>query len=168
MELLRKVVHYLCTKLTSNRKLQPHILRCVLAHCVTEPVLCTSKSLCGLSLFVSISLICFISYESNSVLVYFGTKRRQKTISHMKQNQIGILSNIAEKQNYNPICALPCPAGQGRAGQGTKNLMSHFQSRAGQDRTGQGSRAGQGQKMCPVAISAFYCFFLSYFYSSIQ
>jgi len=42
-------------------------------------------------------------------------KRREKALSHMKLNQIVILSNIAEKQNYNPIFALLCSAGQGRA-----------------------------------------------------
>ena len=161
MELLRKVVHYLCTKLTSNRKLQPHILRCVLAHCVTEPVLCTSKSLCGLSLFVSISLICFISYESNSVLVYFGTKRRQKTISHMKQNQIGILSNIAEKQNYNPIFALPCPALSCRAGQGRAGHKKFDESFLEQGRAGQDRAAGQGRaKKCALWPSLIYTYLI--------
>jgi hypothetical protein len=68
----------------------------------------------------------------------------------MKLNQIGILSNIAEKQNYNPIFALLCPAlscraGQDRAGH-TKIDESFFEQ----------SRAGQGQKMCPVGISDKY------------
>ena len=63
-------------------------------------------------------------------MVYFDIKRRKKVLSHMKLNQIVIVSNIAEKQNYNPIVFLPCPAGQDT---GRKKFDESFfeQSRAG-------------------------------------
>lgn len=64
----------------------------------------------------------------------------------MKQNQIGILSNIAEKQNYNPIFALPCPALSCRAGHKKFDESFLDQGRAGQDRA-----AGQGRaKKCAL------------------
>ena len=78
-------------------------------------------------------------------------KRREKALSHMKLNQIGILSNIAEKQNYNPVFALPCPAGQGRAGH-KKFDESFFE----QGRAGQQGRAGPKNVPCGHLWSMLY------------
>ena len=64
----------------------------------------------------------------------------------MKLNQIVIVSNIAEKQNYNPIVFLP---GQGRVGQG------RAQGRAGRKKFDESffeqGRTGQGRaKKCAL------------------